>query len=210
MKSFKVTPKFLIFFTLITVFPATWLAHFFQYLLQHLSSNNLIKQLIDWGLIYTPTTIVIIYFLFWLYEAHFWKVWLFQYIHRIPNINGRYEGETESSFDNHKHKIFLEVKQTLLNISVNLYSSEQSFSHSYIANLVKNEQGNWSLVYIYKSNPITISEDLDMRAHDGSANLQIFPKEQLLKGRYFNDSRERPTFGFLYCRFSSKELKGHF
>lgn len=209
MKIFRLGYKFYIFFTLITLIPATWLAQFLQAALQR-TSLSLINQFANWGLIEAPTTVVIIGALFLLYELCLWKIWPIKYIHGVPNINGRYDCEGDSSFKNKKHKAFLEIKQTLLNISINLYPEETSSSYSIIANIGKNEHGNWALLYIYRNDPKIVTGDLDMRSHIGCANLEIFNDERQLKGRYFNDGRERSTFGSLSCSFVSKKIIGHY
>lgn len=208
MYTFRISPKFFIFFTLIVLIPTTIVSKFLQDLLQQFSSINIVKQLIGWGLIEPPTTVLIIIFLFWLYDAHLWKFWPFCYIHSVPNINGRYEGEGESSF-NKKYKMILEIKQTLSNINISSYF-EKSLSSSTIANIVKNEHNNWSLSYIYRNNPITVNTDLDMRMHEGFASIEIFDGGKKLKGKYFNDSRERRTHGVFSCKLVGRKKVGYF
>lgn len=209
MNLFKVTPKFFIYFIIITLGPAMQLAKFFEYLLEQISFIDTIRQFIDLGIIEAPTTVIIIHLLFCLYESYLWKICPFRYIHQIPDINGRYEGEIESSLDNNKYKIALEIKQTLSNVLVSLYS-EKSSSASFISNIAKNNHDNWVLSYIYRNNPKTVAGDLDMRIHDGFASLEIFDNGQKLSGTYFNDSRERKTHGLLTCSFIDKKTKGHF
>jgi len=40
--------------------------------------------------------------------------------------------------------------------------------------------------------------------------VEIFEKEKKLVGRYFNDSRERQTYGSLECNFTNKILLGRY
>ena len=156
-----------------------------------------------------PSTVVVIGLLFWVYEKYLWRVSFISALHGVPYISGRYEGHVESSFDGKKYSIALEVHQTLTSVTVCLYT-ERSSSYSVIANIGKNGNANSFLAYVYKNTPRTVSNDLDMRAHDGFVCLEIFAAEQKLEGYYHNDPRERPTHGKLVCARVSRTTKGHF
>ena len=131
-------------------------------------------------------------------------------IHGIPNINGRYEGEGESSYqDGFKYPVIIEVHQTLLNTLVCLYT-ERSGSHSVMSAMGQNERRNQYLSYSYKNAPKTVTDDRDMRPHDGFACLEIFDNGDRLEGFYFNDPRERESFGKLVLKRVSRNTQGKF
>lgn len=209
MQRFRLGPKFYILFTLVTVFPASWVATLLKSSIEQ-SSFDFVKTLGNLGVIEAPTTVALIGLLFWLYQSYLWRIWPFQYLHGVPDIAGRYEGEVESSFESgSKHRIALEIQQTLLSVSVSLYT-ERSSSFSVIADVGKNQHGNPFLAYVYKNTPRTVSRDLDMRTHDGFASLDIFRAERRLDGFYYNDPRERPTHGKLSCTFVQRARMGRF
>ncbi|PIT88664.1 MAG: hypothetical protein COU29_02765 [Candidatus Magasanikbacteria bacterium CG10_big_fil_rev_8_21_14_0_10_36_32] len=206
----KINFKFYIYFVLVALIPAVWLANLLQSGLEQ-ASWSAIKQLAVWGVIQAPTTIVIIVFLFFIYESALWRIWPFKFIHRVPNINGRYRGEIESSVNGgQKYPTVIEIRQTLLNVSLSLFT-ERSSSYSALANLIKNEHGGWTLNYIYRNTPRTMSTDIDMRMHEGCAMLNLLKDDiQRLEGSYYNDSRERGTYGKIVCALENKDRIGHF
>lgn len=212
MEPFKLTARFYVFFTIIALIPATWLAALIQSLIEN-SSLDILRFLTTTGVTEPPTAVVVILLLFWWYESFLWRIWPLNLLHDVPYIAGRYEGEVESSYKdaggNSKFPIVLELHQSLLHTTVCLYTPRSS-SFNQIAILGKNEHGNNFLAYLYKNTPKTVSDDRDMRPHDGFACLEIFPKELRLDGSYYSDPRERGTFGRLSCTRKSRVTSGHF
>lgn len=209
MKPYKLEPGFYIIFTLVTLIPALWLARFVQETIEKASVWEPLSKIVELKIFEAPTTVIIIGLLFWVYESFLWRVKPFTYLNGVPNISGRYTGEVESSYDRKKYPIVLEIRQTLLSVGVCLYT-ERSSSYSIIANVGRNERHNDFLAYIYKNTPKTVSGDLDMRTHDGFACLEIFEKGKNLEGSYFNDPRERGTYGKLSCKKEGPTIKGRF
>lgn len=200
--------KFYAIFTLITIVPATVIAQAITNLLT--SAPGPFTQFAAWGLIQPPAAIALVVLLFVLYNRFLWKKWPFIWIHGIPDINGRYEGAGESSYqDGFKYLVVLEVHQTLLDTLVCLYT-ERSGSHSVMSAIGQNERRNQYLSYSYKNAPKTIADDRDMRPHDGFACLEIFDKGDRLEGSYFNDPRERGSFGKLVLKRVSRKTQGKF
>ncbi len=206
----KYTPgfKFYALFTLITIVPATVIAQAVTSALTTVPGPFV--QFAAWGILQPPTAIAIIALLFVCYNRFLWKIPPFSWIHGIPNINGRYEGEGESSYgDGFKYPMVVEVHQTLLDTLVCLYT-ERSGSHSVMSAMGQNERRNQYLSYSYKNAPKTVTDDRDMRPHDGFACLEIFAKGERLEGSYFNDPRERSSFGKLALKRVSRETQGRF
>lgn len=209
MKLFKLSPKFYIVFALIALAPATWIASLLNAAIEG-SSSEYVKNLFSSGAFEAPTAVILIFALIGLYESFLWRIFPLKYLQGVPDIRGRYTGKIVSSYgEGSEYDVVIEIQQTLSDISVRLFT-ERSSSHSVIANIGKNEKGNWFLAYIYKNSPKTIKDDLDMRTHDGFACLDVFPRELKIDGHYFNDPRERATHGHIICQLESRILKGHF
>jgi hypothetical protein len=208
MRPFKLGAGFYILFTAIALIPATWIATALQFLLDS-STVPLLGSLARSRIIDAPTAVALVGIFFWVYEKYLWRITIFSVLHGMPYIGGRYEGTAESSHQNQKHSVVIEVHQTLTNVTVCLYT-ERSSSYSTIAAIGKNGNENRVLAYGYKNTPRTVTNDLDMRAHDGFASLEIFPTEKRLEGYYHNDPRDRSTYGKLSCSFSGAKTLGHF
>lgn len=141
-----------------------------------------------------------IYYL--LYEQWFckklWKESLFQRFLSTPNLNGIWDMKGESV--NTLKGIFLfegEIKiiQEFNKISICL-TTKNSYSSSISAQLTKNSDGNYKLDYTYSNAPNDNSEmNRDMRKHDGHCSIIFSPDLKTAKCRYFNDSRERTSYG---------------
>lgn len=199
--------KFYALFTLVTIIPATWIAQRISEVLAQLPEP--VSQFAKWGVVEAPTAVLLIGILFFLYERYLWRLPGIRHLHGIPDINGRYKGDVESSYDNKKYPIVLEIFQTLSTVKVCLYT-ERSSSYSVMANIGTNGHRNQFLAYAYKNTPITVSNDRDMMPHDGFACLEIFDSENRLDGNYHNDPRNRPTHGKLSCTLESQKTLGHF
>ncbi len=208
MEFFRLGSRFYILFTLITLVPATWLAKQISIWAEHLLPLS-IKSFVNSGVIEVPTAVVLISIFFWIYESYVWKIWPIHYLHKMPRISGRYQGEVESSYDGNKYPIILEIQQSLLNVSVRLYTPRSS-SFSVMASIGTNANGNRFLAYVYKNTPSTVSSDLDMRTHNGSASLEIFKKGKELEGSYYNDTRDRGRYGKLSCKRVSSNIEGKY
>lgn len=195
-------------------FPAFWLSSKISTYLSGLPETNVLHYLSSWGFIEAPTAIAIILFIFWMLNNYLWKWLPIRKLFGIPNIDGRYEGELVSSFtetkeQNGTYKTVIEIKQTLTKITVCLYT-ERSCSYSLTANLCKNNNGNYELVYIYQNKTSAMGDDSDMRDHNGTAILGIFEDGNKLDGNYFNNPRERGRYGKIKVTKTSSEIRGKF
>lgn len=214
MKTFSVNIKFYIIFSLLVSVPAFWLSSQISIYLNGLHETNVLRYLSLWGFVEAPTAITIILFVFWVFNNYFWKWLPIRKLFGIPNINGRYEGEMISSFietkeQNGAYKTAIEIKQTLTKITVCLYT-ERSCSYSLTANLCKNNNGNYELVYVYQNKTSAMGADSDMRDHNGTAILGIFDDGNNLNGNYFNNPRERGRYGKIKVSKISYKIKGSF
>lgn len=194
--------------------PAFWLSSKISIYLSGLPETNVLHYLSSWGFIEAPTAIAVILFIFWMLNNYLWKWLPIRKLFSIPNIDGRYEGELVSSFtetkeQNGTHKTVIEIQQTLTKITICLYT-ERSCSYSLTANLCRNNNGNYELVYVYQNKTSAMGTDSDMRDHNGTAILEIFGDGSILDGNYFNNPRERGRYGKIKVTKVISKIRGKF
>lgn len=195
MKDLSLSSKFYILFSLTVSGPAFWLSNKITNFIELVPKNNVLYKTYSWGILDTPTALMIILGAFWLFNNYLWKISVIKKILGTPNINGRYEGKLFSSFDETKeYPVAIEIEQTLTNIDIFLYTPT-SCSYSLVASLCKNNKGNKELVYIYQNKTAELNNNQDMRDHLGTTSLEIFDDGKIMKGSYFNNPRERCRFG---------------
>lgn len=214
MKSLKPSYKFYILFSLVFVIPATWIADQIEHYVKSLPLDSFPGHLASIGVFDAPTTVVVLFLIFWLFNNYIWKIKYLDILIGIPNINGRYEGElvsshTEDKTQNGTYPVVIEVRQTLTDVEVFLYT-ERSCSYSLIANICKNYHYNNELVYVYQNKTSAMNKNSDMRDHHGSAFLEVSDAGNLLNGYYFNNPRERGRFGKIKVKRVGAKLKGSF
>ena len=215
MKQFKLSAKFYIIFSLIFSIPASDTASWLQSVFNNFKETNILRYFAEMGIIEVPTAVIILLFLFWVTDKWVWRIPGLTSLLRLPdNINGRYEGDLVSSYDKDRkvdktYKIVLEIKQSLTEIKVNLYTNN-SCSYSLVASVGKNNQDNWELCYLYQNKTSTVNHDEDMKDHGGAAFLKIFDDGLKLKGNYFNNPRDRGRHGNMDLKYTGRKLLGRF
>ena len=214
MECVKLGYKFYFIFALILITPATIVAGVISTFVETLPTDGIIGYLSSVGFFDAPTALIILFLLFWSFSNHLWKIKHVDTLLGIPNINGRYEGElvsshTEDKTQNGTYPIVIEVKQTLTDIQVFLYT-ERSCSYSLIASMCKNYTKNFELVYVYQNKTSAMHADADMRDHHGSAFLELANGGNTLNGYYFNNPRERGRYGNIKVTRVSRKQKGGF
>lgn len=210
MKPYKLKPKFYIYFILILLIPLLYLNKAILYFLNLLPQNNFINYLKDFGFLEAPTVIIFLLLVFYILDKWLWKIKPINHLLKVPRIEGRYEGKLVSSYDESKdYKIVVEIRQSLTNISISLFTKNSS-SSSIISVLGKNEHGGWSLCYVYENKTSTVNHDKDMKNHEGTALLDILDNNQILKGYYFDNPRDRRRYGTIKAKYTNKILKNSF
>lgn len=141
-------------------------------------------------------------------------IWKFVFVRKIfsidiPYISGRWEGTLLSTYTQHnkKHKIVIEISQTLTHTTV-WYYDENAITHSIIADIVLDEEGGPTKVLcIYDNNPI-VNRHIGLRRHIGVMELFVLSEENRIKGTYFNNPVQKNTYGEIDVSFvSRKRLK---
>jgi len=212
MKTFSLSSKFYIIFSLVLSVPASLIASELKAVVDNLPSSNFFHYLASVGIFEAPTTVVLLLATFWIFNEIIWKFYPIRRLFNIPNINGRYAGNlvsthTENNEQNGTYKIAIEIKQSLTSISVFLYT-ERSSSHSLMASIGQNNNQNHELTYTYQNTTSAMNSDADMRDHRGVAFLEIFEDGKSLAGNYFNNPRERGRYGKIDVKKVAGCLKG--
>ena len=134
--------------------------------------------------------------LYWAFDRH---VWRWRLIHRfgllsLPDLNGQWSGEIDSSFGEAGIKTTVEVTilQRWSTMLVSLQTGE-SGSRSTVGALTAREIDNPELTYTYVSEPRGRATDT-MQMHRGTCVLRL--KGDVLQGTYYT-SRGRGTVGEL-------------
>jgi hypothetical protein len=151
----------------------------------------------------------IIFFLINKFIMNKWFLKLFT----LPNLNGNYEGELISSYHinddmskpNIKKFVKMEITHNLngFYVKTHFYDSEfhkeeSSISESISHDIEAKDNGEFLIIYRYRNLHNTFHKDhqkYTLNQHDGIAQLYYNPKTNTLKGKYFNDSQERPSYG---------------
>ncbi len=149
------------------------------------------------------------FIVFFLFEKYLWSIKPFSLLVPYPSLHGTWKGKLNSNYvfeDGTKCDpidVTLVIKQTMLTISVEMFTGESS-SQSYGGNIVKSHEGNLKhLLYTYYNDP-RASVQHRSNTHQGTAKLRIIEKPELgLKGNYWT---ERGTTGEFDLSFYSKEL----
>ena len=128
--------------------------------------------------------------------------WLWQYFKKIdfvktPNLNGVWNGNLKSSFDNHSAEVKANLKifQTWTSIKI-LLATDQSSSHSESASVVIDAPEGKYLSYQYINDPKSNAVET-MGIHRGTVRLIFDEKKNSLEGEYYS-GRGRQNCGSLY------------
>ena len=113
--------------------------------------------------------------LYWLFDRYVWKLGLLGKLDliQIPNLNGRWVGEVESSYSKGGggHQVSVLILQRWSKIVIRL-ETEHSRSRSITASLKTNDLPNPELTYQYVNEPKSTAPDT-MAMHRGTATLEL-------------------------------------
>ncbi len=137
------------------------------------------------------------------YELFFckilWKKGPFQKLFATPNLNGVWKIKGNSTnitkVINNQYKAEIEIKQEFSKISICM-KTKMSYSKSITAELTRTSDGRYELKYLYLNTPESNDpQNMDMRMHYGHCTLTFSTNLKKANGRYFNDGRERTSYG---------------
>ena len=130
-----------------------------------------------------------------LYERFFWA---FDKSSKVPVVKGKYHGSITSDWDGKKRTATLEIKQTLLKVSV-IMKTDESSSGSVSASIDDVNGEKW-LIYCYMNKPMASVRNRS-EIHYGTAMLNCGCPGKLL-GSYFTDRKTTGDISFerVACR----------
>jgi hypothetical protein len=142
---------------------------------------------------------------------NWWNTKYFTWLIKIPDLNGRYVGTLESSYQKEGSNIpvildcVLEIKQTASSIHIAGYFGNMnqkilsSSSNSVSEELVLERNGFFRLYYIFTNETGGISEQLNN--HSGTAKFLYYPDNKTLDGVYYNVIHK--SWKYKSCLFAS-------
>ena len=129
--------------------------------------------------------------LYWVFNQFLWKLGLFRKIGiiKIPDLNGEWIGNVESSYDqgNATQQLSIVVSQLWSKIVITL-ETEHSRSRSVAASLKTNDGPNPELSYLYINEPKSTAPST-MSMHRGTVILIL--KGSILEGDYYTGRGRR-------------------
>ena len=132
--------------------------------------------------------------LYWLFDNHIWRwrLWWNLGLLRVPNLNGEWAGNVNSSYgpNGSVHTISISITQKWSKLLVR-FDTEHSQSNSISGALKVADVASPELSYLYMNQPKSLASEA-MEIHRGTATLEL--KGDVLEGEY-HTGRGRMTFG---------------
>lgn len=138
--------------------------------------------------------------LYWIFKNCLWKHKLFEKIFKFPNLNGEYSIEAVSLKNPTgneipwKGKLIIEQTWDKMIITIKTHSST-SYSKSVVGAIRYVNGLHYELYYYYENNPDASEKELNK--HEGLANLKFNINLQSAEGYYFNNVKERESYGIM-------------
>ena len=130
--------------------------------------------------------------LYWAFDRWVWRLGLMRTfgIVPIPDLNGRWDGLVESSYDGGVYPVSVAISQRWLKLAITL-ATESSQSHSIAASLRTDDGTCPQLSYLYVNEPKATAVE-SMNIHHGTTVVEL--KNGALEGHYYT-GRGRMTHG---------------
>ena len=178
----------------------------------------LLNSLISIKYLQFPSNIGIIISLLSIYNKWGWKLPVFKYLVKIPNLNGRYKGQLFSNYKKNKKQkeiikdCVIEICQTASKIKIFTYfdnkkEHDKTFSKSIIELINKDDDNLFKICFNYRNSGNRAKNGLG--AHDGYNELKYNPNTKELYGFYYT-SPDRGTQGTIKVKFEGIKLKGRY
>lgn len=146
------------------------------------------------GLVSITSAVGMYQILYYAFDHFVWKWRLLRKIRlvTVPDLNGRWVGKIESSYeqDAQAYPISVSITQQWSKILVRLETGE-SVSKSIAASFLTDDPSSPELVYVYDNDPRGMAPE-SMNSHSGTAKLRITGSG--LQGQYYT-GRGRKTVG---------------
>jgi hypothetical protein len=189
--------KSLIVFVIILSILYSFLAEYIDHLLPTDSTFRNIWKYID-----LFSTVSLLYLTMLFIDEIGWKLKMFKWLVDVPNLNGRYEGTLESTYQtggaNTKKICAMEIKQTASKIKIFSYygdpgaNNQTSIAYSHSEEIIQEEDGFFNVHHIFSGEPDTL--EIQLNNHYGASYMKYFPDIKMLDGSYFNERTNKGTF----------------
>lgn len=139
--------------------------------------------------------------LYWVVDQWLWRYPPITWFHSIPNLEGRWEGEIESSYGSEgdlapieEDGSELKITQRWSKVEINYRNPESSRSRSISARI--EAESSWpKLIYVYENEPEGDGLQTPQQRHRGTAVLDFYEEEQELRGVYYTDHSGGQSYG---------------
>lgn len=158
----------------------------------NINNKTILKMIL--GLLFKTGSIIGV--LYYIFDKWVWKMKYIKMIHKIPDLNGIWEGEFVSNKKDERGNNYngicrMKIKQTWSKISIK-GNFNKSKSYSRIAMIVKDCEGI-QLKFEYTNKPDK-TVDTNLKTHSGYNTLTYDEEKGTLIGEYYTD-RNRQTYG---------------
>jgi len=121
--------------------------------------------------------------LYWGYDKCIWKLPAIRLLHRIPDLNGKWEGTLISAYNNQSIKMNMEITQTWSKVSfISRYPETKTVSESNTGSILIERDGILKIGFGF----INRARHIKAHMYDGYNILELDGEDQLY-GRYFNN-----------------------
>lgn len=184
-----------------------------SYIEKQISTIELLNSIYSY--IGTFSTISILTLLLFTINNFLWKIKALRWLVDLPDLNGRYEGELISTFNDSitgqstKKKCVIEITQNASRIKIHSYygdsntSQPTSESTSVSEEILQLSNGIFEVFYIFTNSANTLETQLDN--HIGTCHLKYFPDNFSLTGEYYN---KRGYKGTINVKLTQKNILG--
>ena len=125
-----------------------------------------------------------------IYDLWLWKCWPISRWHGIPDLNGEWKGTLESSFDDNKIPMKMQVNQTWKKISFRCrFKDTKSSSYSSVAAIHVDGNNGTEIHFNFRNNSKSVKDRL--QSYDGYNIMELIDGDTI-EARYFNN-RDNPN-----------------
>lgn len=168
------------------------------------SALNIMKLEVPWW-IDAPSVMGFYGLIYRWFDKYLWfQKFAFISFSSIPNLQGTWMGTIRSSYSNGTDvpDVILYIRQTWTRLNLQLITRNSS-SYSIMAAVNTYESSEPCLKYEYMNEPSALSVNT-MNTHRGTANLQLSPDGNQLRGDYFT-GRGRQNLGTMEFKLISRK-----
>lgn len=177
---------------------------------KYIKSHDFLSKINDYVDVFSTISLITLTILFINYFG--WRFWIFKWLVKLPNLNGRYKGLLVSSFldplgNQVQKECVIEIEQNASSIHIYSYygdigtSLQSSWAHSISEEIVEENNGLFHIYYIYSNEPGALFTQLNK--HAGTAIFKYYPDIKVLEGNYYN---QRKNVGTMRVTFQQKKI----